>query len=87
MVWWEIVFMMVILKIPIVYLCAVVNEAYSHNHDAWTDVYLFGEAGLFGARRSADGAPAPILPGPHGAPVRRAPKAAPPVFARGKVER
>src|SRR6202022_1844111 len=35
---------------------------------ALTDIYLFGEAGLFGARRTADGAPAPILPGPHGAP-------------------
>jgi len=34
-----------------------------------TDIYLFGEAGLFGARRTAaDGAPAPILPGPHRAP-------------------
>jgi hypothetical protein len=33
-----------------------------------TDVYLFGEAGLFGACRAADGAPAPIQPGPHGAP-------------------
>jgi hypothetical protein len=33
-----------------------------------TDVYLFGEAGLFGARRLPDGAPAPILPGLHGAP-------------------
>lgn len=33
-----------------------------------TDVYLFGEAGLFGARRTSDGAPAVILPGPHGAP-------------------
>ena len=33
-----------------------------------TDVYLFGEAGLFSARRPTDGAPAPILPGPHGAP-------------------
>jgi hypothetical protein len=33
-----------------------------------TDVYLFGEVGLFGASRSADGAPAPIMPGPHGAP-------------------
>jgi hypothetical protein len=33
-----------------------------------TDVYLFGEAGLFAARRTADGAPAPILPGPYGAP-------------------
>jgi hypothetical protein len=35
---------------------------------ALTDVYLFGEAGLFGARRMADGVPAPIMPGPHGAP-------------------
>jgi len=34
-----------------------------------TYVYLFGEAGLFGARRMAeDGSPAPIKPGPHGAP-------------------
>ena len=33
-----------------------------------TDVYLFGEAGLFGARRGSDGVPAPIKPGPHGAP-------------------
>jgi acyl-CoA synthetase (AMP-forming)/AMP-acid ligase II len=37
-------------------------------HTTLTDVYLFGEAGLFGACRAADGAPAPILPGPHGAP-------------------
>jgi hypothetical protein len=33
-----------------------------------TDVYLFGEAGMFGARRGEDGAPAAIKPGPHGAP-------------------
>jgi hypothetical protein len=34
-----------------------------------TDVYLFGEAGLFGARRTAaDGSPTPVMPGPHGAP-------------------
>lgn len=39
---------------------------------ALTDVYLFGEAGLFGARRTADGAPAPILPGLQGVP-REAP--------------
>jgi len=37
-----------------------------------TDVYLFGEAGLFGARRGAGGAPAAIMPGPQGAP-REAP--------------
>jgi acyl-CoA synthetase (AMP-forming)/AMP-acid ligase II len=34
----------------------------------FTDIYLFGEAGLFGACRTADGAAAPIMPGPHGAP-------------------
>ena len=34
----------------------------------FTDVYLFGEVGLFGASRIADGAPARIMPGPHGAP-------------------
>ncbi len=33
-----------------------------------TDVYLFGEAGLFGVRRLESGVPMPILPGPHGAP-------------------
>jgi hypothetical protein len=32
-----------------------------------TDVYLFGEAGMFGARRGKDGMPAAIKPGPHGA--------------------
>jgi hypothetical protein len=36
-----------------------------------TDVYLFGEAGLFGARRTADGAPAPVMPGRRG-PLREA---------------
>ena len=33
-----------------------------------TDVYLFGEAGLFGARRADDGTPILIKPGPHTAP-------------------
>jgi hypothetical protein len=38
-------------------------------HVSLTDAYLFGEAGLFGARRIAeDGAPAPVKPGLHGAP-------------------
>jgi hypothetical protein len=33
-----------------------------------TDVYLFGEAGLFAGQRGEEGAPLPIWPGPHGAP-------------------
>jgi hypothetical protein len=44
------------------------SPLWTARHAVLTDVYLFGEAGLFGARRTADGAPAPILPGPHGAP-------------------
>jgi hypothetical protein len=38
----------------------------------FTDLYLFGEAGLFGARRAAGGAPAAIMPGPHTAPRHQA---------------
>jgi hypothetical protein len=45
------------------------SAAWTSEHAILTDVYLFGEAGLFGARRTAgDGTPAAILPGPHGAP-------------------
>ena len=44
------------------------SPAWTAQQATLTDVYLFGEAGLFGARRGADGAPAPIMPGPHGAP-------------------
>jgi hypothetical protein len=33
-----------------------------------TDLYLFGEAGLFGARRGANGLPLAVMPGSHGAP-------------------
>jgi hypothetical protein len=35
---------------------------------SFTDVYLFGEVGLFGGRRTEEGTPVPIMPGPHGAP-------------------
>ncbi|MEP6838090.1 MAG: class I adenylate-forming enzyme family protein [Bradyrhizobium sp.] len=45
------------------------SAAWSSQQASLTDVYLFGEAGLFGARRNAeDGSPARIKPGPHGAP-------------------
>jgi hypothetical protein len=44
------------------------SAAWTAEQVAMTDVYLFGEAGLFGVRRTADGAPAPIRPGPQGAP-------------------
>jgi hypothetical protein len=45
------------------------SAAWSARQATLTDVYLFGEAGLFGARRTAEGgSPALIKPGPHGAP-------------------
>jgi AMP-binding enzyme len=45
------------------------SPAWTQQQAMLTDVYLFGEAGLFGARRvEADGAPVAIRPGPHGAP-------------------
>lgn len=44
------------------------SEAWIAPHAPLTDVYLFGEAGLFGARRGEDGMPVPVMPGPHGAP-------------------
>ena len=44
------------------------SPTWTTEHAVLTDVYLFGEAGLFSARRAADGVPASILPGPHCAP-------------------
>ncbi|MDB5653653.1 MAG: acid-CoA ligase [Tardiphaga sp.] len=44
------------------------SARWNHPQADFTDLYLFGEAGLFGARRAADGLPATIMPGSHGAP-------------------
>jgi acyl-coenzyme A synthetase/AMP-(fatty) acid ligase len=46
------------------------SEAWTDPQTALTDIYLFGEAGLFSAQRGGNGLPAPIMPGPHGAPRR-----------------
>ena len=48
---------------------AASSPYWTATHASMTDVYLFGEAGLFGARRTAeDGAAALVKPGRHGAP-------------------
>jgi hypothetical protein len=44
------------------------SDTWQDSAIAFTDVYLFGEIGLFGVRRPADGTPAFITPGPFGAP-------------------
>ena len=46
----------------------VSSSPWTADQARFTDVYLFGEAGLFGASRASDGVAAPIMPGPHGAP-------------------
>jgi hypothetical protein len=87
MVWWEIVFMLVILKIPIVYLCAVI----------WWAIRAepFPDEGTPG---SGDNEPLEPRPwwrpprrrrslGPHGMPPRSGRTPARPTFARGRVER
>ncbi len=44
------------------------SEDWQDTGTTLTDVYLFGEAGLFAARRLADGSPVPITPGSFSAP-------------------
>jgi hypothetical protein len=45
------------------------SPCWTSEHASLTDAYLFGEAGLFGARRTVeDGSPAPLKLGPLGAP-------------------
>jgi hypothetical protein len=44
------------------------SAAWSDEKSIFTDVYLFGEIGLFGARRIDGGNPVQIQFGPHGAP-------------------
>jgi hypothetical protein len=43
------------------------SDAWTAPHAPLTDVYLFGEAGLFGVRRGEDGVPVPVMPGLRGA--------------------
>jgi hypothetical protein len=87
MVWWEIVFMLVILKIPIVYLCAVI----------WWAIRAepFLDEGTPGSGGNEPLDPRPWWrpprrrrsPGPHGMPPRSARTPARPTFARGRVDR
>jgi hypothetical protein len=89
-VFWEIVFMMLILKIPVVYLCAVVWYAIKAEPEP-----AQGEGGAAGVRepspwtpwrywRRADG-PRPRRGGPHGGPERGYARAARPAGARAEV--
>jgi hypothetical protein len=47
------------------------GSTWQGGHSVLTDVYVFGEAGHFGAQRGPDGKPAPILPGSYSVPRGR----------------
>jgi hypothetical protein len=74
---WEIVFLMVILKIPIVYLCWVVWWAIKAEprpeEGAGVTAVVGGDDGSGGRRLRA---PRRLRPGPHGGPARRYPRSA-----------
>ena len=91
MVWWELVFMLIVLKIPIVYLCAVVWWAIKAEPRPEEPAVV-----VAGDDEPDDSGPrswGPVRrrrrPGPHGSPQRRpglrhAPRT---VAAHAKVER
>jgi hypothetical protein len=78
---WEIVFLMVILKIPIVYLCAVIYYAIKSEprpeEGAEVTVSTGPEDDGPGRRRRR----LPRFPRPHGSPTRRYPRAPEPSLA------
>jgi len=70
----ELFFMLVVLKIPVVFICGVVWWAIRAEPRPFEDAFLAVEAQDFGSpgawrRRSPS---RPRRPGPHGAPARRA---------------
>jgi hypothetical protein len=88
MVWWEMVFMLIVLKIPIVYLCAVVWWAIKAEPlpEEGASVGVDGPD-FDGPPRWWRPSRGRRRPGPHAGPARAAPRRARAAFARGKVER
>jgi hypothetical protein len=85
---WELVFLMVILKIPIVYLCSVVYYAVraepNPEEGAAVDVQVGPLDSGTGWRR---GRPRGLRPHPHGGPSRRYPRSPRPALARAQKGR
>ena len=86
---WEIVFLMVILKIPILYLCLVVYYAIKAEprpeEGAAVTASLGGDDSGGGPRRRQR--PRRHLPRPHGGPSRSYPRVPRTAFARGEADR
>jgi hypothetical protein len=83
---WEIVFLLVILKIPIVYLCGVIWYAIKAEPKpeagAAVTVEIGPEADDGGSRRRQAPFRRPVRP--HGGPTRTAPRVAQNAYARGE---
>jgi hypothetical protein len=80
---WEIVFLMVILKIPIVYLCVVIYYAIKAEPRPEGGASVTDELGPNdggGPRRRR----VPRFPRPHGAPTRRYPRTPQPSLTQAK---
>ena len=81
---WEIVFLMVILKIPIVYLCLVIYYAIKAEPRPEAGASVSSELGPDddggGPRRRR----APRFPRPHGSPTRRYPRTPQPSVAQAR---
>ena len=88
MAWWEFVFMMFVLKIPIVYLYFVIRWAIRAEPEAGGGTaggdlgWGSGPPGWW--RRAAS---RPGRPGPRGGPLRTPPRRRREVYARGRVGR
>jgi hypothetical protein len=87
MAWWEFVFMMFVLKIPIVYLYFVVRWAIKAEPEPGE-----GTAGESGWNSGPPGwwrrsTVRPGRPGPRGGPLRMPPRARRGAFAHGRVDR
>ena len=84
---WEIVFLMVILKIPIVYLCCVIYWAIKAEPKPEEGAAVVTvEDGPEGGGGSPRRRRAPRFPRPHGSPTRRYPRTPAPAMATMKTD-
>ena len=81
---WEIVFLMDILKIPIVYLCAVIYYAIKAEPKPEEGAAVTAELGPDGGDGGTRRRRLPRFPRPHGSPTRRYPRTPQPAVATMK---
>lgn len=82
---WIVIFLLVILKIPIAYLCCVIwyaIKAVPNPEEGATVTVENGPEGDGGPRRGR----LPRFPRPHGSPTRRSPRTPQPAAARMRAD-